>query len=171
MANEKLDRVKAKAVEEAKRLFRIFLYFWALLTLFSLHKAFVFNEDFFTYQQAVALINAFAMSKVTLVAQSLHYGERFHNKPLIYPVLFKAVAFSLLLLVFHVIEETLIGKWHGKTLAESVPTLGDGSLQALLMVEIILFVALIPFFAFLEMERVVGAEALNGLFFGSKNPR
>jgi len=170
MANERMSRLKTKAVDEAKELFEIFLYFWVMLSLFSLHKALIFNEDILTYQQGFALINAFALAKVVLIAQDLHLGERLKNKPLIYPILFKAAIFSVLLLVFHVIEEMLIGKWHGKTLAESIPTFGDGSLQALIMTELIVFVALIPFFAFMEMKRIIGAETLHGLLFGRKTP-
>ncbi|QGM47301.1 hypothetical protein [Methylocystis heyeri] len=171
MADARLERIRAKAFEEGKRLLGISAYFWVLLTMFSLHKAFMLNLNVFSFQQAAAIINALAMSKVVVIAQALHFGQGYRNKPLVYPVVLQAAVFSVLLLVFHLIEETLIGKWHGKTLAQSVPTLGDGSLQALMMIEIILFVALIPFFAFLEMERVVGWETLHTLFFGRKYQR
>jgi hypothetical protein len=110
------------------------------------------------------------LGKVILIAQGLHVGDRYKNKPLIYPILLKAAIFSAILLIFHVIEETLIGKWHGKTLAESVPSFGDGSLQAIVMTVIILFVALIPFFGFMELERVIGAQTLHSLLFGAKTP-
>jgi hypothetical protein len=168
--DQKLDRLKAKAVDETKKLFRIFVYLWVLLTMFSLHKAYTLSLNQLTFQQAFAIINALAMAKVILLAQAFHFGEGFKNKPLAYPVTLQAAGFSILLLIFHVIEEIAVGKWHGKTLAASMPTFGDGSLQALLMVAIILFVAMIPFCAFLELERVVGSETLNGLFFGRKYP-
>jgi hypothetical protein len=171
MAEERLDGFKMKALEEGKKIIGISVYFWVLLTMFSLHKAFMLNLNVFSFQQAAAIVNALAMAKVVIIAQALHFGEGYKNKPLVYPVVLQAAAFSILLLVFHVIEETLIGKWHGRTLAQSVPTFGDGSLQAIIMVEIILFVALLPFFAFLEMERVVGAQNLHALFFGRKYSR
>jgi hypothetical protein len=38
------------------------------------------------------------------------------------------------------------------------------------MTVIILFVALIPFFGFMELERVIGAQTLHSLLFGAKTP-
>ena len=171
MVSERLGRLKAGAIDEAKKLFGVFVYLWILLTLFSLHKALIFNEDILTYQQGFALINALALAKIVVVGQSLHVGDRLRNKPLVYPIVFKAAIFAALLLVFHVVEETLIGVWRGKTLAESIPTIGDGTLQAIIMTATILFVALVPFFAFLELERAIGPEELHSLLFGRKAPR
>ena len=171
MVSERLGRLKAGAVDETKKLLGVFLYLWILLTLFSLHEALIFNEDVLTYQQGFALINALALAKIVVVGQSLHVGDRLRNKPLVYPIVFKAATFAVLLLVFHVVEETLIGVWRGKRVAESIPTIGDGTLQATIMTAIILFVALIPFFAFLELEQAIGPKELHSLLFGRKAPR
>ena len=67
MDHEKLARLKAGAAEEGKQYLAIFLYLWVLLTLFSLHRAFIFNEDLLTYHQGLALLNAFALAKVVLL--------------------------------------------------------------------------------------------------------
>jgi hypothetical protein len=168
MANEQLGRLKAGAIDETKKLLGVFLYLWALLTLFSLHKAVIFNEDILTYQQGFALINALALAKIVVNAQALRVGEYAKDRPLVYPILLKSALFAVILIIFHVIEETAIGVWHGKRVAEAIPTIGDGSLQAILMTAIIIFVALIPFFAFIELERVVGPEELRSLLFGQK---
>ena len=61
MVNDRLGRLKALAIDETKKLLGVFLYLWTLLTLFSLHKAVIFNEDILTYQQVFALINALAL--------------------------------------------------------------------------------------------------------------
>jgi hypothetical protein len=153
MANGRLSRFKSGAIEEAKKLFGVFVYLWVFLTVLSLHKAFIFNENILTYQQGFALINALALAKIVVVGQDLRLGDRLtQNLPLIYTILFKAAVFALITICFHIIEETLIGMWHGKPAAEAIPTFGDGSLQALVMIAIITFVALIPFFGFLEIS-------------------
>ena len=171
MVNERLDRLKAGVIDETKKLFGVFVYLWVLLTLFSLHKAFIFNEDILTYQQGFALINALALAKIVVVGQALHVGDRSKDKPLVYPILSKSAIFATILILFHVVEELVIGVWHGKAVAEAIPTLGDGTLQSILMIAIILFVALIPFFAFIELERVIGPEELHTLLFGRKTSR
>jgi hypothetical protein len=168
MVNDRLGRLKALAIGEVKRLFQIFLYLWILLTLFSLHKALIFNEDILSYQQGFALINALALAKVVLIGQSLSLGDSFKGKPLVYAVMFQAAIFAITLLIFHIIEETLIGTWHGKTVVESIPAIGDGTLQAIIITVIIMFFALIPFFAFTELEQATGRDILRQMLFGRK---
>ncbi len=164
MPNERLSRLKSGAIAETKKLVSVFLYLWVFLTVLSLHKAFIFNENMLTYQQGFALINALALAKIVVIGQDLHVGERLtRSLPLIYTIMLKAAVFAVIVIAFHVIEETLIGIWHGKTAAEAIPTLGDGSLQALLMLSIISFVALIPFFGFLEIQKALGVEQLRSI--------
>jgi uncharacterized protein (DUF1810 family) len=168
MVSERLLRLKTGAIDETRELFGIFIYLWVLLSLFSLHKALVLNEESLIYHQGFALINALALAKVVLVAEFFHVGDKLKNRPLIYPILFKSAVFAVILMCFHIIEETLIGVFHGKTLSQSIPDIGGGTLQGILMVGIIMFVVLMPFFAFRELGRVIGTEQLRSLLFGGK---
>src|ERR1700732_3006539 len=143
MANERLLRLKTGAIDETRELCGIFIYFWVLLSLFSLHKALVLNEESLIYHQGFALINALALAKVVLVAEYFHVGDNLKNRPLIYPIMFKSAVFAVILLCFHIIEETLLGVLHGKKLSQSIPgDIGGGKLQGILMVGIIMFVVL-----------------------------
>jgi uncharacterized protein (DUF1810 family) len=166
MANARLLRLKTGAVDETRKLFGIFVYLWVLLSLFSLHKALVLNDESLIYHQGFAIINALALAKVVLVAEIFRIGDRLKNRPLIYPIMFKSAVFAVILMCFHIIEETLIGLWHGKTPAQSIPDIGGGTLQGILMVGIIVFVVLMPFFAFRELDRAIGTEQLRSLLFG-----
>lgn len=168
MANERLLRLKTGAIDETRELFGIFIYLWVLLSLFSLHKALVLNEESLIYHQGFAIINALALAKVILVAELFHIGDKLKNRPLIYPIMFKSAVFAVILLCFHMIEETLIGVLHGKTLSQSIPNIGGGKLQGILMVGIIMFVVLMPFFAFRELGRAIGTEQLRSLLFGGE---
>ena len=103
--------------------------------------------------------------KVMLIAEDLHFADWFKDRPLIYPILCKAVAFSILFLVFDVVEEVLVGVFKGKTIGESIPSIGGGSLSGVFFVGIILAVALIPFFAFREVGRAIGERELHSLIF------
>jgi hypothetical protein len=100
-----------------------------------------------------------------LVAEDLHFADWFKDRPLIYPILCKAVAFSILFLVFDVVEKVLVGVFKGKTIDQSIPSIGGGSLSGVFFVGIILSVALIPFFAFREIGRALGERELHSLIF------
>jgi hypothetical protein len=82
-------------------------------------------------------------------------------------VIFKSAAFSVLLLAFYVAEEIGIGMLRGETLAESFPSVGGGGTTGLIAAVIILFIVLIPFFAFQELGRTIGSEVLRDIFFKS----
>ena len=51
------------------------------------------------------------------------------------------------------------------TMVQSIPGVGGGGLKGVFSVGLIMAVALIPFFAFREISRVVGASELLSLVF------
>jgi hypothetical protein len=94
-----------------------------------------------------------------------HVADNLKRKPLIYPIIFKSAIFSVILISFYILEEVLVGMWHGKTLANSMPAIGGGSLEGILVVGIIMFVVLMPFFALGEIGRDIGDDKLYEQFF------
>src|SRR6516164_1394754 len=117
------------------------------------------------YFYGFAIINALVLGKVILVADDFHFSEWFKERAPIYSISAKALAFTILLLIFDIIEEVIVGKFKGKTFAESFPHVGDGSPRAYLYMIIIFAIALIPFFSFREIVRVFGERELRSLFF------
>jgi hypothetical protein len=170
MVGDQLNRLKEKSVIEARRLFWIFAYLWVLLGLFALHKSIVLNEPDPFYHQGFAVINALVLAKIMFVAEAFHVADDLKHKPLIYPILYKSAVFSLILMSFHLLEEVLAGMWHGKTVTESITALGGGSLMGILVVGVIMFVVLMPFFALREIGRDIGDDKLFEQFFVRRTP-
>src|SRR5580693_508267 len=110
--DERTTRLKTKAISEAKNFAAIVVYLWLLLVLLQLHRLTIFREQNlagrFHYEYGFALINALVLGKIILIGEALHAGERFKGKPLVYGILFKSAAFSLLLLCFNFLEEVTI---------------------------------------------------------------
>ena len=50
----------------------------------------------------LAVVNALVLGKIMLIAEDLHFADRLKNKPLIYPIAFKSIAFSALLVVAYI---------------------------------------------------------------------
>jgi hypothetical protein len=157
--------LKQRALHEGKRLFGIFIYLWALLALFALHETIVLAKHGIVYRPyGVALFNAWVLAKVMLVAEDLKLGSGwFKQRPPIYRILSKAVAFAAVFMAVHVVEHVLVGAWRGRTLAESFPQVGGGSFFGILSVAILISVALIPFFAVKEIDRALGPGMLRSL--------
>jgi hypothetical protein len=104
-----------------------------------------------------------------LLGEDFHVAERLKGKRLFNSILFKSAVYAVLLVCFNVVEEVIVGMWHGKTLAQSIPQVGGGGLEGELIVWTILFVVLIPFFAYTELRRGLGKDHLHSLMF-TKRP-
>jgi hypothetical protein len=166
---EHMRNLKEKALLEFKAFLGIFLYLWVVFALLSIHESIIraqHNLDFTAH--SLAIINAFVLAKVLLVGEYLHLGAGFKEKPLVYPVLYKSLVFSIFLTGFHVAERIIVGMIRGKSFAESFSAIGGGRLEAILSISALTFVMLIPFFAFRELGRMIGEEKLRALFYGQR---
>ena len=167
--SERTTQLKERAISELKKYSVIVAYLWALFALFQLHKLVILRvEDPLTtvgYTVGFALINALILGKIILIAEIFRVGEHFKDKSLVYSILFKSAVFSLLLVLCNILEEVLIGLFHHKTISESIPVLGGGGLEGILIIGAVVFIALIPFFLFEELARAIGEEKLVSMLF------
>jgi hypothetical protein len=158
--------VKQKVVHEVRELVFIFLYLFVWFGLFTIHESIVLEQHHIGFTPyGFAAVNALVLAKVMLVAQDLHLGHRFEDRPLIYPVLLKSLLFAIVFICFHVVEHVIVGLWYGKGILQSMPGFGGGGIDGVIMVGVLMSVALIPFFAFTEISRVFGPAALQALIF------
>lgn len=164
MTNERLRNLKTKGAVELKNFFVMFLYLWVIFGLFALNQA-IIKHDLGVLTHGFALINAAIFAKVMLIAEDLKLGNRFQTQPLVYPIIYKTVIFSILFILFHIFEETIVALWRGKSAAESFPELNGNAFLGALCVLGILSISLIPFFTVREIARVMGDHELWNLFF------
>jgi hypothetical protein len=159
--------LKEIALDETKKMFVIFIYLFILFGLLSLYEWIILAKHQINYRPyGFAIINALVMAKVMLIADNLNLGGRFFkDRPLVYPILFKSMVFAIVLICFHIVEHVIAGVWEGRTIIQSIPSIGGGGLIGILAVGMIMFVALIPFFAFKEISRAVGERELYSLIF------
>jgi hypothetical protein len=134
--------------------------------LFVLYKSLILAEQHIDYTgYGLAIVKALVLGKVILVAEGLQLAERHQDKPLIYATLYKSLVFFVVLVLFSVVEEIVRGFFQHRTIIESLSGTSGGSLPAILASGVIMFVVLIPFFAFREIGRVLGENKLYQLFF------
>jgi len=111
---------------------------------------------------------ALILAKVILIAEALHAGKRSAGATMFAAVMFKSGLFAIILICFNFVEDVLVGLFHGKTLAVSFPELAGGGLEGQLLVGLMIFVVLIPFFAFTELRRAIGEDEFHDLVFRQK---
>ena len=163
--------LKEKLLDSAKTFILMFLYLWLVFGLLALHESIILSQNKIDYQShGLAVVNALIFAKVMLVAEDLRLGNRFNDMPLIFPILFKSLLFAVALLSFHIMEHVLVGMWHGRTVAESFSEIGADKLIGMMSISVIATFALIPFFIFREISRVIGEDRFLSLFFHRRNP-
>jgi hypothetical protein len=147
----------------------IAIYLFVVFAVLAIHEEVVAAKNGIAYHfYGFAIINALILGKVMLVAEDLHFANWFKNSPLVYPILFKSIAFTILFLVFDIVEEVVVGAFKGKTIAESFPTIGGGGARGIFFMFVIVTILLIPVFAFREIGQVIGERELHSLIFTRK---
>lgn len=154
-----------RIIEELVQFAFIAIYLWAMFGLFALHEAILAKEhgiDFHFY--GFAIINSLVLGKIVLIAENIHFANWIKNSRLVYIIICKAFSFATLLIVFYMAEEIIVGVAKGKGLSASIPHIG-GDLRGTVFVWIILTVALLPFFAFREIDTALGGQKLRSMLF------
>ncbi len=164
--DSKIANARVKIVEETRTVFLVSAYFIFLLGSFTLYRQLILAEykvDYFHF--GFNIIEALVLAKVIILGRMLHLGERFDDRPLIIPTIYKTVSFSFLVLVFTTLEHLLSGLWHGHGLQEVIGKIVAEGIWEILARVLVLLVALVPLFACWETGRVLGEGKLLQLFF------
>ncbi|MBV8189915.1 MAG: hypothetical protein JOY64_10915 [Alphaproteobacteria bacterium] len=168
---DRVHKVEAWASHEIKRYLVMFVYLWVLLGLFVLNEAVILSHQGIDYRpHGFALINALVLAKVMLIAEDLNLGARLRSRPLIYPIVTEALLLSGLFIIFHIAEREILGLFHGESIAAAMPSIGGGGIKGLFCVAVILFVSLVPFFAFRRVSRELGPGRMRAMLLGAPVP-
>jgi hypothetical protein len=169
MNHEAKAQLKERAVEEFKTYWIIALYLWLFLGSFTIYRRLVIAETGFAYlHYGVALVEALVIAKVILIGRLFGFSRRFEDRPLIVPVLYKSILFSLLVVLFGVIERLAEGLIHKQGLVGGIHKIAELDGDEFAARIVILIVAFVPFFAFGEIGRTLGAQKLAAMFFGKR---
>jgi hypothetical protein len=162
---------KGKILHEmAEYLFNV-IYLTLVFAAFTQYRRLLLAAHDIVYTNYwVAVIQALIFGKVIMIGALFRLGRSLEEKPLIFPTLYKAVVFTFLVVVFHVVEHALKSLWQGNGLASSLTAFLDGGYHEVLAGALVIFVALIPFFAVKELGRVLGQERIGALFFRKHDP-
>ena len=156
---------KQKLVHEMVEYYLNFVYLAFFLVAFTWYRRLTLAEyNIYFLEYWVPLVEAAVLAKVIMVGDLLGLGRGLEHQPLIVPTFYRAVTFSVWVGIFSVLEKTVRGLLHGQGLAGGFAELANKGRFELLAQCLVMFGAFIPFFAFKELERVIGQDKLRDLF-------
>jgi FtsH-binding integral membrane protein len=117
----------------------------------------------------LALVKALILGKFILVLEALKIGDRAKGgSMLIVRILKKALLFTLLLVVLTIIEEIVVGYFHGREARQALSEIGGGTIPQALASSVLMFLVLVPYFAFRQLALTKGE--LPELLFARRTP-
>jgi hypothetical protein len=115
------------------------------------------------------VIGAAIIAKVVMLGAFLSISRKFEHHALFIPVLYKSFLFTVLVVVFNIIESYIRGFIHTPNLADAFNYLKSHiDLAWVGMIQLIFF-TFVPFFAYKELLRRIGSEKMRELFLKKSN--
>lgn len=166
--------LKKRLIHEVD-LFLLYTLFFALFfALFGTYKRLILGEYAISYvHYGYSLVEAAILSKVILLGESFKLGQRFDGecdeKPLIYPVAYKTVLFSVFAFIFAIVEHFVMGFFEGKTSQVVYNELISKGLDQILATLLVMTFVIFIFFSFLELCHFFGPQKIYTLFFKTRS--
>ncbi len=173
MATETIAKatLRQRAVHELKEFAILTVYLYITLGAVILFKTAVLHDQGISFVPwGIAIIKAAVLAKFMLIGRAMKIGERNTSGPLIWPTLYMAFAFLVLLVVMTIIEEAVVGLFHHQSIAASLGDLFGPRLEVTLAGYLIMLLVLIPYSAFLVLGDALGEGRLARMFFVEREP-
>jgi hypothetical protein len=165
----KSEELKQKAKHELIEYAVNVAYLAIVFAAFTWYRRLILASYDITYTNYwFALIQALILGKVVMIGGIFRLGRSLEGKPLIYSSLYKTAVFCLLCAAFTVAEHTVVGLWKGGGLAAGLHEISEKGGHEVLANTLMLFVSLLPYFAFRELGRAIGRDRLREIFFLSR---
>lgn len=111
----------------------------------------------------IALGKALVMGKFILIGEMFEPGTRISAPTLLYRVTWRTLGMLIVLIIFKLIEEVIIGLVHSRSIGELVAEFGQIPLLSLIGPTLLMLLILIPMMFALELDRALGEKGLKGL--------
>ena len=166
MGNVKKSNWKKRVFTEMRSYLINVAYLAIFFGIFAWHRRLILAQHEISYlNYGISLIEALIFGKIVMIGDLLGLGRRLDKKPLIIVTFYKAAVFTILVFFFSVIEYGIRGLIGGKGVTGGIIDLINKDKYEIISRNLVIFFAFIPFFAFKELERVLGEKTVSRLFF------
>jgi hypothetical protein len=150
ISTEKRAELAARARHEIFEYLAISAYLWVCFGALVIYKTAVLRSvGVEIAPMGLALVKALISAKFIMILQALKLGDRADRKEIPFAaILRKAAVFTIFLIILTIIEELVVGHLHGKGSGEILEDMAGGTVPQAFSIGVLLFLIMIPFFAF-----------------------
>ena len=164
------DSIMERFVKELREYLIISAYLWVCFSVLILYKTAILQAEEVNFLPlGIAVVKALIIGKFILIGKAVKAGSRLDSRVLLIRITWKSLTFMLLLMVFTVIEEVVVGLVHGQTVAATIDELTARSWLELFAPSLVMLLVLIPMISFEEIDRDLGKGKLRQMLFGRTN--
>jgi Na+-transporting NADH:ubiquinone oxidoreductase subunit NqrD len=146
--------LKERARKELRNYAIVAAYLYVCFGAILLYKTALLREEGVAFlPHGLAAIKALILGKFILIGEAVGVGERAQPRSLLSAIATSTALYFLLLVVLSIVEELVVGKVHGHSLAETIAEFRDHSGLEMLATSILMLLILIPLIAFKELRR------------------
>jgi hypothetical protein len=157
---------REKVIKELSEFAILTVYLYVCFAALLYLKAAVLETQGITYAHwGFAIIKAMLCAKFMLMGRMVNLGDRFKKYPLVVPTLYRSIVFLVFLIALTIIEEAVVGVIHGRTILNSISDIAGGTFHQMIAASLIMFLILIPYFAFRSLGDVISDRTLVRLYF------
>jgi hypothetical protein len=163
--NQKIA-LKQKLALEFKEYWLNVIYLMFVFAAFTQYRRLLLASYDISYTNwGFAVIESLILAKVIMIGSVLRIGRGLEKMPLIIPTVYKTVLFTLFVGLFTVVESVVKAVVEGDGPMAGIHLFFGKGHAEILANSLMLFAALMPFFAIKELERVLGPAKIRALFF------
>lgn len=164
--SKKKSAILPKVIKEIRLFYIYAIFLFLLFSTFNIYQRLLLKEYGYPYlHYGYSIVEAFILSKVILIGEGLKLGESYENKPLIIPVIYKTILFSLLLILFSILEHIVITVYKGTSFTNFYKEFSTINPDLILAKTLVMVFIFFFFFSFLELDRILGRGQIIKLFF------
>ncbi|MCM2309987.1 MAG: hypothetical protein NDI84_01175 [Steroidobacteraceae bacterium] len=160
--------LKERARDELRNYAVVAVYLYVCFAVLMLYESTLLQkEGAGLVLHGLAAIKALVLGKFILIGEALAAGSRLQVGTLARRIASRSLLLLVVLIVLSVVEELVVGRVHGQSLAETVAGYEQRSPIAMLAKCLLMLLILVPLVAVKELNRTLGPGVLRQMLFDS----
>jgi len=146
--------LKERAREELLNYAIVAGYLYVCFGAILLYKTALLREEGVVFlPHGLAAIKALILGKFILIGEAVGVGSRVQPRSLASAIATRTALFFVLLLVLSAVEELVVGRTHGRSLAETITEFREHAGLEMFANSLLMLLILVPLIAFKELRR------------------